>query len=127
MGDVIELRPMSQAAATRHVCANLSWDRADPATERRLASSEARQILHHDLNDRIQLLRVLTALARSPLEALAELQRCQVFASHPAGMVDLGLFEGHLFGAASGGVDGPYGRAYLAQLAAAGPYVASIH
>lgn len=113
--------------AARTILEGLVWDVAEPAVESAMATREATRALHHELNDRIALLRVVSALKRSPLDALAALQRCEPFADHPAGAVDLGLFEAFLCGAASGGVDGDYGRAYLATIAAAAPFVASLH
>lgn len=129
MGEIIPFPDgnLSYAEACRRVADGLTWDRDEPEAERALAVAEATRALHHELNDRITLLRVVAALARSPLEALAELQKAQPFADHAAGMVDLALFEGHLFGAASGGIEGPYGKAYLGTLAAAGPYLANLH
>lgn len=129
MGEVIlfPARNLSQSEASRVVCKSLTWDVDAPEAERALAVAEATRALHHELNDRFRLLRVVAALACSPLDALAELQRCEPFADYPAGMVDLGLFEAFLFGAASGGLDGPYGRQYFATIAEAGPYVACVH
>lgn len=115
------------SSAARTILESLTWDRAEPDAERALAASEATRALHHELNDRIALLRVVSALKRSPLDALAALQQCEPFAGHAAGSVDLPLFEAHLFGAASGGVDGEYGRTFLATIAAAAPFVARLH
>lgn len=112
--------------ATLTVLESFHLDRGTPEAEQALAIREATSVLHDDLNDRIAILRVVAALKRSPLDALAELQRCEPWASHPAGQVNLPLFEAFMLGAASGGVEGPYERAFLATLAAA-PYVTSIH
>lgn len=113
--------------ATLAVLDSLCWDRDTPEAEQALATREATNALHHQLNDRIALLRVVSALKRSPLDALAALQQCEPWASHAAGQVDLPLFEAHLLGAASGGVHGDYGRTFLATIAAAGPFVARLH
>lgn len=113
--------------ATLIVLNSLCWDRDTPEAEKALATREATSALHHELNDRIALLRVVSALKRSPLDALAALQQCEPFANHAAGSVDLPLFEAYVFGAAGGGVDGDYGRAYLATIAAAAPFVARLH
>ncbi|MGH1569786.1 hypothetical protein ACRAWG_02815 [Methylobacterium sp. P31] len=73
------------------------------------------------------LLRLAEALQRGPFEFLAELQRSEPFASEPAGLVSLDLFESYLFGAASDGVDGAYGRAFLAEFAARLHYAKPLH
>lgn len=121
-------QPRAEAsAAARTILENLVWDRNSPEAERALAIDEATRVLHHEVSDRVGILRVVAALRYSPLAALAELQRLEPWASSEAGMVDLGLFEAHVTGAASGGATGIYGQAFLATLAAAGPYVSNLH
>lgn len=122
-----ETRPMSRAAATRAVRASLTWDAGPPSEERACARSEAQFWIRHHLNDRAEFLRIIEALDRGPVDFLAEMQRTAPFKDEPAGRVSLALFERVLFGAASGGFKGPYGREFMATIAAASPYARSAH
>ena len=113
--------------ATLAILDSLVWDRNPPEVEQALATDEATRLLRHEITDRVGILRVVAALRHSPLAALEQLQRIEPWASDESGQVELPLFEAHILGAAGGGVSGPYARTFFAILAAARPYLASIH
>ena len=120
-------RPLTRAAAVRSVRERLAWDRNPPDQERHQGAREARQLIEDDLNDRVVLLRIVEALRRGPADFLSELQRAEPYASESAGRVPLGLFADFLWGPLSGGLDGAYAQAFLAEFAAVAPYVSNIH
>lgn len=120
-------RSLSRAEADRSVRADLTWDVGSPEEERRLGYDEGTRTVLDHMNDRAQLLRVLDALDRGEIEFLMAIRQADFIASTPAGHVRLDLLEAFLFGAASGGIRGPYGRAYIAAHRAVGPFVRSVH
>ncbi|QEE40660.1 MULTISPECIES: hypothetical protein [unclassified Methylobacterium] len=118
---------MSRTAAAKAVRAALVWDSGTPAEERRLGASEARWLLRSQINDRAQLAEIVEGLRAGPYFFLAALQRSAPFIGGPAARVSLNLFEAHLFGAASGGLDGPYAVAFMAEFATAAPFLTVLH
>lgn len=105
----------------------LTWDRNPPDVEWRYGYDEGTKAALHEIADRSEFLRVLAALERSPVAFLLELQRTKFIQDSAARDASPELLEAFLFGAASGGTRGEYGRAYAFAFQAVAPFVRSVH
>lgn len=120
-------RRLNRAEATRIVRSALHFDREAPDEEHRFGQRMGTEAVHHDLNDRAELIRILDALKRGRVEALIELQHAAHIRDTPAGRVRLDLFAAHMFGGAGGGPHGDYASGYFGAIASVEQYVRSLN